>query len=295
MTIGLRLTCDRAQGLCRAALWRKGEIVGLYLDSLTTPDMTGALVAAKAVRVTAKGTAAWFNTENGLSVYVENVGSLRTGEICALRIRTTRPEGKAATGVLEESAGHALLAPLGLLEPPPSPWQRALLDARGEEIECSFSSPEDLAIYRQLFSANDRMRVSPCASSSAHPELDDILETLKIRRVALPCGGDVAIDQTETLTAIDVNAPEGADPTTINCMAMRAIARQLRLRNIGGIVMIDALKMKARADASKVLGALKRAGEEDPTPCTVFGFTKLGLIEMTRARRGPSFKEIVDR
>lgn len=118
-------------------------------------------------------------------------------------------------------------------------------------------------------------------------------------RVALPSGGELLFEPGRTLTAIDVDsgsagASGGANPRrllTINLEAAEEIARQVRLRNIGGIVIVDFAAMRETADRDRALGRLAIALAEDPTPCHLVGPTRLGLVELTRARRGPTLAE----
>ena len=111
------------------------------------------------------------------------------------------------------------------------------------------------------------------------------------RRVDLKSGGYLVFDQTEALTTIDVNTGayigvKSFDETVFktNLEATQAIARQLRLRNLGGIIIIDFIDMDETNHREAVLAELKRALERDRIRTTINGFTSLGLVEMTRKR-----------
>nr|WP_274389995.1 ribonuclease E/G [Azospirillum doebereinerae] len=117
-------------------------------------------------------------------------------------------------------------------------------------------------------------------------DLDGAIAELLGTRVALPRGGSLVIEPTEALTVVDVNAGERGNPLEVNLEAAAEIARQLRLRNVGGIVVVDFVNMRARSDAERVLNALTEAVESDPVQTQVYGMSKLGLVEVTRARRG---------
>ena len=117
-------------------------------------------------------------------------------------------------------------------------------------------------------------------------DLDSAIAELLDVRVALPLGGSLVIERTEALTVIDVNAGERGNPLEVNLDAAAEIARQLRLRNVGGIVVVDFVNMRSRGDAERVLAALSQAVESDPVQTQVYGMSKLGLVELTRARRG---------
>ena len=125
-------------------------------------------------------------------------------------------------------------------------------------------------------------------------DLANVEEELKralSRRVDLKSGGYLIIDQTEALATIDVNTGgfvggRNFDDTIFrnNLEAAQAIARQLRLRNLGGMIIIDFIDMADQEHQQAVLEALKRALAEDRTRTTVSEFSQLGLVEMTRKR-----------
>ncbi|AWB08307.1 ribonuclease E (plasmid) [Azospirillum humicireducens] len=117
-------------------------------------------------------------------------------------------------------------------------------------------------------------------------DLDSAIAELLDIRVPLPLGGSLVIERTEALTVVDVNAGERGNPVEVNLDAATEIARQLRLRNVGGIVVVDFVNMRGRGDAERVLAALSHAVESDPVQTQVYGMSKLGLVELTRARRG---------
>lgn len=117
-------------------------------------------------------------------------------------------------------------------------------------------------------------------------DLDSAIAELLDVRVPLPLGGSLVIERTEALTVVDVNAGERGNPLDVNLDAAAEIARQLRLRNVGGIVVVDFVNMRSRGDAERVLAALSQAVESDPVQTQVYGMSKLGLVELTRARRG---------
>lgn len=108
--------------------------------------------------------------------------------------------------------------------------------------------------------------------------------------VALPSGGSISIEPTRALTAIDVDSG-GAHPLTANLEAAEEVARQLRLRNIGGIVIVDFITLRNANERDRVLGRLATALAADPVPSQTIGWTRLGLVEITRARRGRPLAE----
>jgi ribonuclease G len=117
------------------------------------------------------------------------------------------------------------------------------------------------------------------------------IERALSRRVELKSGGYLMIDQTEALTTIDVNTggyvgSRNFDDTVFktNLEAAQTIARQLRLRNLGGIIIVDFIDMDSAEHRNAVLEELRRAMARDRTRVTLNGFTALGLVEMTRKR-----------
>jgi ribonuclease G len=121
--------------------------------------------------------------------------------------------------------------------------------------------------------------------------VDEEIARALSRRVDLKSGGYLIIDQTEALTTVDVNTGgfvggRNFDDTIFktNLEAAQAIARQLRLRNLGGIVILDFIDMEDPLHKEIVLTELKKALARDRTRMTVNGFTQLGLVEMTRKR-----------
>ena len=119
-------------------------------------------------------------------------------------------------------------------------------------------------------------------------------------RVALPCGGHIVIESTEALTTVDVNsgafAVAGeADVARVNREAAEALSGELRRRNIGGIVVIDFVEMRGRGHRREVLDALRAGLAEDPAATRVSGISPLGLVELSRRRRGPSLAEQLER
>ncbi|MBU6436173.1 MAG: ribonuclease G [Betaproteobacteria bacterium] len=130
--------------------------------------------------------------------------------------------------------------------------------------------------------------------------VDGEIEKALARRVDLKSGGYLIIDQTEALTTIDVNTGgfvghRNFDDTIFktNLEAAHAIARQLRLRNLGGIIIIDFIDMGSDEHRKSVLDELTRALARDHVKTTVNGFTQLGLVEMTRKRTRESLARMV--
>ncbi|NLS44461.1 MAG: Rne/Rng family ribonuclease [Firmicutes bacterium] len=132
--------------------------------------------------------------------------------------------------------------------------------------------------------------------------IESEIEKALHRKVWLSCGGYIIFDETEALTSIDVNT--GRYTGTINLQdtvlktnleAASAIAHQLRLRNIGGIIIIDFIDMDSAEAREEVAKRLEEELKKDKTKATVLGFTHLGLLEMTRKKTRPGLREALTR
>ncbi len=118
-------------------------------------------------------------------------------------------------------------------------------------------------------------------------DLDREIELLNLPHVVLPRGGSLIIEPTAALTAIDVNAGAEPNPLATNLVAAPEIARQLTLRHIGGNVVIDFVTLSRPRDRAQVVAALSGALADDPAQTHILPMSSLGLVEMTRERRGP--------
>ncbi|MEA3077734.1 MAG: ribonuclease [Actinomycetota bacterium] len=120
-----------------------------------------------------------------------------------------------------------------------------------------------------------------------HEQLHKALD----RKVWLPSGGSLIIERTEALTVIDVNTGKNVGKSSLeetvfrnNLEAAEEVARQLRLRDVGGIIVIDFIDMEIRANREEVIKAFRDALARDKTRTQVFDISELGLVEMTRKR-----------
>ena len=118
------------------------------------------------------------------------------------------------------------------------------------------------------------------------------------RQVWLPCGGYVVIDETEALISVDVNTGRNRGAKDVDKMiletnieAAREVARQLRLRNIGGLVVIDFIDMRHRKDQQAVYKAIKDRLKKDKAKTQVLQISPIGLMEMTRQRLNESLRD----
>jgi len=123
------------------------------------------------------------------------------------------------------------------------------------------------------------------------------------RKIWLASGGYLYFDRTEAMHTIDVNSgrssqnPSGTDVeetlVRINLEAAEEIARQLRIRNVGGLIICDFIDMRSKKNQRRVLDRLKDCMKEDSAKCTILGMSEFGLVEMTRQRNRESLSQTI--
>jgi ribonuclease G len=119
-----------------------------------------------------------------------------------------------------------------------------------------------------------------------------------VRQVWLPCGGYIVIDETEALISVDVNTGRNKGSKDVDKMLLQTnleaadeVARQLRLRNIGGLVVVDFIDMRHRRDQQAVYRAMKERLKRDKAKTQVLQISSIGLMEMTRQRLQESLRD----
>ena len=122
-------------------------------------------------------------------------------------------------------------------------------------------------------------------------------------KVWLKNGGYLIIQKTEAMTVIDVNSGKGSEKKgnskedmvfAMNCEAASEIARQLRLRNHSGIIVVDFINMEEKPHKQQLLTCFDRFLKEDKLPCRVVDLTPLGIVEVTRKKFNKPLKEMLD-
>lgn len=128
-------------------------------------------------------------------------------------------------------------------------------------------------------------------------------EILKLRhkKVNLPCGGYIVIDKTEAMYVIDVNSGKNTKARDFNktiletnMEAAREVGRQIRLRNLSGIIVVDFIDMREDSQKPKVIAELKKSLYSDKGNVRIFPFTELDLIQISRRRKGKSIYEYLE-
>ncbi len=196
-------------------------------------------------------------------------------------------EARSLAGVWREAVEAAFAAqPPTMLLAAPHPGRRLLMD----HADITEILVEDEADARALAPSDG---VDGPLPQTGPVDLADEWPLYLQPEVPLRCGGNVVVETTRALTAIDVNAGSARDPALVNREAAREVAHQLRLRNIGGTAVIDFINLPKAADRRAVVDVLRTALGEDPVPVRLgTALTALGLVELARMRRGRSLCEI---
>lgn len=125
--------------------------------------------------------------------------------------------------------------------------------------------------------------------------------SLRNNRVNLPCGGDIVIEKTEAMYVIDVNSGKNTNHRNkektayeTNKNAAIEIARQIKIRNLGGIILVDFIDMYSEDNKNRILDILKHEFKADKQRAKVLPFTELGLVQITRYRKGKSIYEFIE-
>lgn len=180
-----------------------------------------------------------------------------------------------------------------LLLPGPGPARRLLLD----HPDIARLRIEDGATDPALPGWLARWRPELVGAVETGPtELVEAVPPLLRPEVPLPAGASLIVEPTRALVAVDVNAGGATDPLAVNRDAVLALARQLRLRNLGGLIVVDLLRLRRPADMALLLEVLRGVLADDPAgPRLGTAPTEFGLAELIRPRRGPALHEVFDR
>ena len=132
-------------------------------------------------------------------------------------------------------------------------------------------------------------------------QIESQIELAFQREISLPSGGSIVIDPTEAMTAVDVNSARSTKGKDIedtafqtNLEAAKEVARQLRLRDVGGLIVIDFIDMSEQSNQEKVENAFRKAVHGDRARVQISGISRFGLLEISRQRLRPSLNETYD-
>ena len=195
-------------------------------------------------------------------------------------------EVRALKAEWEEILRRAAASPApALIRDREAPLSRLIRDEHGDISEILTDDPAALPPDLPL---PVRQALHPFALYGVQSKWDKANQ----RKVWLPCGGFLVIDKTEALTVIDVNSGKfsggkaGAESAflKLNLEAAEEIARLMRLRSMGGIIIVDFVDMQEENSRRAVQEKMEEALRRDPVKCVVHGFTRLGLMELTRKK-----------
>ncbi len=192
-----------------------------------------------------------------------------------------------------------------ILEKPDAPYIQKLKSADLETLDCIYTDEEVIIseIEYKLPYLKDKGllklykddKVSLATLYNFRGSIDKLIE----KRVWLKSGANIIIEQLETMTVIDINSGKNISKNEkaileINKEAAIEIARQLRLRNISGMIIVDFINMKPKEHMEELISLLKTQIKQDSVTCTFVDVTKLGLVELTRKKTYKSLKEIIE-
>ncbi len=161
---------------------------------------------------------------------------------------------------------------------------------RYQEVEewCEIYAPDLVTKVKPIELPNQELDLGLFDFRDILDQIEDLFQVY----VLMKGGGNIIIQETAALYAIDIN--RGGDTRSnhvINLEALEEIGRQIRLRNLGGIIIVDLLKFKTKKEKDQIMDALQEIVQEDPCTVQIHGVTNLGLVEITRKRRTPALQD----
>ena len=276
--------------------WGPGES-RLALVSDDRPDLvTGAIFLGRVIEFVPALNAAFVDIGTNRPGFLPHAAELSQGQALLVQVRADAYANKGTTLTTDLSNHSADWAEIQNRQQSsqtpallwrPNPLARLL--ANNPQVEQVLV--DDAATHATARRSFGDM-VKLCHDTSVAASLDDAVAAALDPVVKLPSGGRIIIETMSTLTAIDVDSGPSRPPDA-NREAIPAIARELRLRSIGGQIVVDFIRGGSKNTPMKLAADMKKAVAEDSTPTHVFGTGPLGMLEMTRERRGPSFAELM--
>jgi ribonuclease G len=239
---------------------------------------------------------------------------VKPGEGVVLRSRAAGAKASELAGDIERlRADHQALTqavagakPPVRIDPAPGALERIVI-ARGQGVDRILIDDRaaHVALRRSLGIKNpllvERIELDLAVGFTERHGLDDAFEQALATRIGLADGAEIVIESGVAFTAMDVNLGAAASGRgraaeairRVNLAAATEIARQLRLRNVGGAIVIDFVSMQVREHRREVEAAFTAAAEHDPMPIELHGWTRLGHLEVTRKRSAASIADLM--
>lgn len=295
--------------------WSDERLAQAIRETPETRSQVGAVILGRVARIDPSLHAAF--VEIGLDqpgmLPLKKQGQQPTeGQPLLVQVRRDGREAKAArlSATIHTEVAYAdrlaQAKPVATLVPPPTAWQTCLASLDPDEIAeviCD-RRVEVAAVQRWCaqHAAELAARVRHVPMRDWQPERAEIEEQIAAaldETVALPCGGNLLVEPVRTLTAIDVNSAAatrkaGMELTAlaVNLDAAAEVPRQLALRNLGGIVVVDFIDLENRNKRDRVLERLRAAAAIDPAIEWIGNMSRLGLVEILRRRRGATLADM---
>ena len=234
-------------------------------------------------------------------------------------IARTNAAGASATDIAREAetlralwanvtAAAAQATPPAVIHSEPPPVVRVLRDKAGVGVKRIAVDDHNAYVAAMEFLGAFIPELQSVLKRHAGPVplfeqngIEEEFESIGKRRVGLPSGGSLVIEGTEALWAIDVNtgrnvSGSSADATILatNMEAASEVARQIRLRDMAGLLVIDFVHMDHEENRRRILQSLTAALADDPSPVRIAGFSELGLVELSRKRTKASIADAFD-
>jgi ribonuclease G len=303
-----RLFVAAERGPLRAALLDDDRLQGVWRFAQGRESLIGDRFFGRVLKI-----------DRGLEVAFVDIGLALPGFLPLSACPTPPAEGQAVTvevsrdpiagkgARLTARIGEAVALPSGTRPPlrltREGPLRRLLARLSGdlEVFADTRRAADEFAAMAATLPAGRHLRIEHRPQRDWSPSLEEIeadVASALEPRVELPSGGWLLFEPGRTLTVIDVNSgtaqASGGERLWLktDLEAAREIARQLRLRHVGGIVVIDFIDLKSALQRRQVAEALRHAVTGDWEPCWVGSMSRLGLVEMTRRRNGPSLAEM---
>ena len=311
---------NAAPGETRVALIEQGRLADLAIERAAEPSAVGHVYLGRIAKIVPALQAAFVDLGLPRAGFLELAGA-RLGEGDAVVVQVVRDsrdqKGPKLTTRLSLPGDSSAVAAAreeiergkGRAKPPARLWadldlvRRTLRETAKEAREIVIDDAEAFARAKAfaetiLPGLGDRLALhrGPQGLFEAYgieAEIDAALDP----DVPLPSGGRLTIEETTALVAVDVDTGSAEEPGSgrlakeatalaANREAAGELARQIRLRNLGGLIAVDFVPMRGKGARTDVLDILRRAAEADPVGFDVGGFTRFGLVEMTRRKVG---------